>query len=151
VAALAVNPSEQLIAWIKREEGFSATAYQDEAGVWTVGYGWTAGVGPNSTMSEWAADQILRNRLAAIAKALAAVVKVPLTQGQWDALYDFSYNCGLEALATSTLPCDINAGNMAQAAAEFGRWIYTAGKKSNRLIVRRQTEAGWFAGQPIEA
>lgn len=145
-----MNPSPELIAWIKHEEAFRATAYQDEAGVWTCGYGWTQGVGPNTSMTETAAAILLTNRLAQIAKALNAVLKVPVTQGQFDACVDFSYNCGLEALAASTLLRDINAGNLAQAAQEFGRWIYTAGKKSNGLIARRAIEAGWFEGKPIE-
>ena len=39
-----MRASQKLIDHIKRSEGVSLTAYQDSAGIWTIGYGHTAGV-----------------------------------------------------------------------------------------------------------
>lgn len=67
-AALMYQASETCIAEIKILEGYREKAYQDAAGVWTVGYGWTIGVGPDTRMTELAADHLLRVRCMQICR-----------------------------------------------------------------------------------
>lgn len=136
--------SEACIAAMKELEGYRGEAYQDCGGVWTVGYGWTLGVGPATTMTEFAADHFLRLRLAEICAQLAALVHVPLTPGQVDALADFAYNVGLGNFEESTLLKELNAGNYALAAAEFPHWVLIKGKRSAGLLKRREMEQAWF-------
>lgn len=49
-------------------------------------------------------------------------VNVPITQAQFDALVDFSYNEGIGALPRSTLLVELNAGNYGMAADHFLDW-----------------------------
>jgi lysozyme len=67
-----------------------------------------------------------------------------LTQGEFDALVDFSFNLGLHALAGSTLLKDVLASKMALAAAEFEHWDKAGGKAVAGLLRRRLAELHEF-------
>jgi lysozyme len=71
-------------------------------------------------------------------------VTVPLTQNQFDALVDFTFNVGQGNLASSTLLRELNAGNTAGAAAQFLVWVYAKGVELPGLVTRRQAEAALF-------
>lgn len=139
-----MNASERCIAGIKVSEGFRAQAYRDVTGVWTIGYGETFNVKPGDVIPEAEADQRLRARVATCAFDVQQLVRVPLTQGEMDALVDFEYNLGRPALAHSTLLAKFNAGDIAGAAAEFTRWDYAKGHLVAGLLTRRMRERGWF-------
>ena len=53
---------------------------------------------------------------------MARLVKVELTQGQFDALVDFCFNVGSGKLAGSTLLNDLNAGEYGAAGEQLLRW-----------------------------
>lgn len=78
--------------------------------------------------------------------AVRALVKVPLKQGQFDALVDFVFNEGEEQFEHSTLLHYLNAGDYAGAATQFGRWIYDDGVVLKGLIKRRAAERDMFTG-----
>lgn len=139
-----MTASERCIAAIKAAEGFRATAYRDVAGVWTIGYGETAGVKAGDTITEAEADHRLRVRVVVCAFDVQQLVRLPLTQGELDALIDFEYNLGRSSLAHSTLLAKLNAGDLAGAAAEFPRWSNAAGHQVAGLLTRRMQERGWF-------
>ena len=65
-----------------------------------------------------------------------------LTQGQFDALVDFAYNCGTGNLDKSTLlrKVRVNAP-LAEIQAEFRRWNKGGGKVLPGLVKRRDWEA----------
>lgn len=71
-------------------------------------------------------------------------VKVPLSQGQFDALTSFTFNLGAGALASSTLLKKLNAGDCAGAQKEFGRWVHAGGEVLQGLVRRRAAEAKLF-------
>ena len=75
-------------------------------------------------------------------------VKVPLTQGQFNALADFTYNEGDGALQKSTLLKKLNAGDYEGAAEQFLVWdeVIVNGKKvvNDDLVKRRQKEKAMF-------
>jgi lysozyme len=71
-------------------------------------------------------------------------VKVPLKQGQYDALVSFTYNEGAGKFQSSTLLKMLNAGNYAGAAGQFGAWVYGGGVELPGLVIRRQAEAAIF-------
>jgi hypothetical protein len=71
---------------------------------------------------------------------VSRLVKVGLTQGQFDALVSFTYNLGARSLSTSTLLRKLNAGDYAGAADEFLRWNKAGGKVLNGLTRRREAE-----------
>lgn len=134
-------------ALTKHFEGCCLRAYQDTGGVWTQGYGNTHGVVPFTTITQAKADADLKANLQVAIAAVNKLVKVALTQSQFDALVDFVFNCGAELFSRSTLLKLVNAGRMDAAAGEFGRWIYDNGKPLPGLIKRRQAEAKLFRGQ----
>ena len=72
-----------------------------------------------------------------------------LSQGQFDALVAFSFNCGLGALQASTLRRLYNAGDIAGAAEEFVKWNKAAGQVLPGLTRRRLAEQSLFlSGSP---
>jgi lysozyme len=71
-------------------------------------------------------------------------VKVPLTQNQFDALVNLTYNIGENAFRKSTLLRKLNAGDYAGAAEQFMRWVYDNGKEVDGLKNRRRREKALF-------
>lgn len=125
-------------------EGCRLTAYQDQIGRWTIGYGHTAGVYPGMVCTQEQADAWL---IADIAWAVALVnhiVKVTLTQGEFDALVDFTFNLGSGNFQSSTLLKLVNQGDMEDAAKQFEQWDHAGGKVVAGLLRRRQAEAAEF-------
>ena len=55
------------------------------------------------------AEAILKRDLERFEAAVSAMVKVPLTQAQFDVLVSFAFNCGTAALRRSTLLKRVNA------------------------------------------
>ena len=104
-----MRASSTLIAAIKKFEGVRLTAYQDSVGVWTVGFGHTAGVKKGDKITEYQAEQLLREDLKKF-EAVADKCKRIATQGRYDAILDFIYNCGPANWNSSTLKKYIEAG-----------------------------------------
>lgn len=114
--------SERGIAVIKDFETFRAVAYQDVAGVWTIGYGSTAGVTRGQTITEPDADARLRAELLGYEAAVSDAAHQPLTQSQFDALVSFAYNVGPAGMAGSSVIKAHNRGDYQAAARAFALW-----------------------------
>ena len=114
--------SQNGIDLIKEFEGCSLVAYQDIAGIWTIGYGSTRGVKKNDEITEEQAEDMLLMALASVWAAVNSLVKVPLTQNQFDALVSFTYNVGEGHLENSNLLKLLNGCHYQGAAEEFLRW-----------------------------
>lgn len=147
-----MQTSDKGIALIKQFEGCKLTAYQDSVGVWTIGYGWTKPVDgkpirAGMTIKQETAERLLKTGLVSYESDVSRLVKVGLTQGQFDALVSFTYNLGARSLSTSTLLRKLNAGDYAGAADEFLRWNKAGGKVLNGLTRRREAERDLFLGQ----
>lgn len=106
---------------IKKFESCRLTAYQDAAGVWTIGYGHTGSVYTGMQISQEQAEDLLKEDLKRFEAAVNRYVTGALTQGRFDALVSFSFNVGEGALKKSTLLKKMNAGDMDGAAREFDR------------------------------
>jgi lysozyme len=134
------------LALIKQCEGFRATTYLDSAGLPTIGYGHRLLPGEQfpAGIDEAAAAAILANDVRSAEEAVTRLVKVPLTQCQFDALVDFAYNLGPSRLAASTLLKELNAGRIESAAAEFLKWDRCAGRELSGLKARREAERSLF-------
>lgn len=145
-AASGLSLSAQGLDLIKGYEGLRLDAYQDSAGVWTVGYGHTGGVRPGDSVTRAQAEQLLRGDVAWAEQAVRDNVRVPLSQGQFDALVSFTFNVGAGALQGSTLLARLNQGDYAGAQAEFGRWVHAGGERLDGLVRRRAEEAALFGG-----
>lgn len=144
-----MQTGEKGIALIKEFEGCRLGAYRDSVGVWTIGYGWThpvdgKPVGLGMVISQETAERLLKNGLVSYERDVMKVVRVPLTQEQFDALVSFAYNLGSRSLSSSTLMRKLNAGDYAGAAEEFLRWDKAGGKVLPGLTRRRAAERKLF-------
>jgi lysozyme len=140
--------SQNGLALTEQFEGLSLSAYQDQVGVWTIGYGHTgADVYSGLTITLAQAQALLLSDVAASAAFVNLAVTVPLVQNEFDALVDFVFNLGRGAFAGSTLLQDINAGNFADAAGQFDLWDHAGGQVVAGLLRRRQAETTLFTQQ----
>ena len=140
----AMKTSQKGINLIKRWEGFRSEAYLCPANVWTVGYGHTEGVFKGQCVSKEHAETMLKNDLLYFEQQVNKLVKVKLTQEQFDALVSFTYNVGVGAFSRSTLLSALNREDYQEAANQFSRWVHGGGKKLPGLVSRRKDERELF-------
>lgn len=130
---------------IQNFEGLRVQAYQDAGGVWTIGYGHTGpDVLPGLTITAEEASDLLRRDVARFEQGVTSLVRVPVTQPQFDALVSFAFNVGIGAFGKSTLLRRLNEGKVEEAAKEFGRWTHEGGKQLAGLVRRRAAETALF-------
>lgn len=153
--------SSKCIQQIKQDEGVRSKPYQCPALLWTVGVGHV--IDPNHArvpmadrkalpippgwdrvLSADEIDEILRKDLARFEAGVLRLIKVPLTQGQFDALVSFSFNVGLGNLQNSTLRMKVNRGEYDSAAEQFLVWTKAGGKVLPGLVKRRTHEKEMF-------
>lgn len=126
-------------------EGVRYVAYLDTGGVWTIGVGHTGpevvkGLRADHTqVMKWLEEDVVEAE-----DCVNSVVKVPLTQNQFDSLVSFVFNVGVNAFRSSTMLKRLNAGDYEGAANQFSRWVYDNGKRINGLVLRRKLEAENF-------
>ncbi len=133
---------------IKKSEGFRGKVYLDIAGLPTIGYGHRL-VHPEcypDGICETQAEVILLWDVHEAEQAVVRQVTVPLTQGQFDALVDFTFNLGPGRLASSTLLQELNAGKYEAAATELLRWDHSGSHEIASLKARRQAEFQLWTG-----
>ena len=126
-------------------EGCRLEAYQDSVGKWTIGYGHTWGI--NSSTPPCTQDQAAAWLAEDIQSAVGSVnrlVKVTLTQPEFDACCDFVFNVGVGNFAGSTMLKKLNAGDYAGAANEFDKWSFAGGVVVAGLLRRREAEKAEF-------
>jgi lysozyme len=138
------------INFIKLFEGYSATPYKDTAGKPTIGYGHLIKPGEVfGAVSNSQATALLAADLESAEDAVTRLVKVTLTQTQFDACVSWVYNLGETNFKTSTLLADINQGaDNIGIYPQFLRWCNQTvdGKlqKVMGLYYRRLAEATLF-------
>lgn len=137
--------TQTTIDFVKQHEGCSLTAYQDQGGVWTIGYGHTGPeVHKGLVWTQAQADAALN---ADLTKAEAQVMKqvtVALSDKQKAALDSFVFNLGGGALSSSHLLQCVNAKDWVGAAKEFIRWDHVGQTEVKGLLIRRLDEAALF-------
>lgn len=147
-----MNISEKGIALIKNFEGCRLEAYPDPAtggDPWSIGYGWTRpvdGVPVHKDMkiTRNKAEQLLRCGLVSDEQAVNRLLKVPVSQNQFDALVSLAWNIGTRAFSTSLLLQKLNQGNYQGAAQQFLRWTWAGGESMPGLVRRRRAEQDYF-------
>lgn len=128
-------------------EGLRLRSYYDVAGVATIGYGCTFYPDGRTVRITDKAISIeeaviifksIANRFAVIVNHL---IKVPVSQCQFNSLVSLTYNIGTSAFKNSTiLKCINSRANDAKIYKEFIRWSYANGYYSNGLHKRRMLE-----------
>lgn len=144
-AAGELSVSDRGVELVAKYEGCRLEAYKCPAGVWTIGYGHTAGVNPGDKLpSKEAAKELLKKDLAKYGGYVNACVKkglltFPLTQNQFDALTSFCYNCGNGSL--QKLVEGRNAETVAEKLLQYNKG---GGKVLPGLVRRREEERVLF-------
>ena len=142
-------------------EGTQTTAYEDMAGIATIGVGSTyypAGtkyirngiehiatsktkvlMGDKITTVE--AHRMARDEAqATFGKGIAKCITAPISQNEFDAYTSMSYNIGTNAFCGSTLVRLLNAYNYGEACKQILRWVYVGSKRVQGLVNRRNEE-----------
>ena len=135
-----MKTSPKGIALIKEFEGLRLKAYKCPGGVWTIGYGPTAGVKPGIVISEAQAEEYLKADLIAFERYLNGL-GLALNQNQFDALISFIYNVGTGNFSSSTLLRKVRANPQDNSIMdELLRWVYSKGRVLPGLQRRRLAE-----------
>ena len=142
-----MKSSELLLNKIIDFEGCKLTAYKCPAGVWTIGVGHTKGVKQGQTITKAQAMTLLKGDLLPCENYVNNL-GVCKTQGEFDALVDFTFNLGTAALGRSTLLKYIRAKKPEQyIREEFAKWVNSKGMRLKGLVIRRQWEADRYYGK----
>ena len=149
--------SDKCVKLIRHHEGVRFRPYRCPAKLWTIGVGHVLypvqGALPldqrqnvelarqdNRTFSTEEVNGILHNDLARFERGVTTLCPVSLTQGEFDSLCSFSFNCGLGTLQRSTLRQKILRGEKEAAADEFLKYTIGGGKILKGLVNRRNDE-----------
>lgn len=152
---------EILAPLVRESEGCRLTAYQDSAGVWTVGYGHTGpDVYEGLVITKQHAEQLL---YADMGDAVEGATELCPVLGDMQhisklaAISDFVFNFGVGRLRTSTLRRLINSGQFDLVPDELRKWVWATNKKTGLkeklpgLIKRRNAEVTlWVEGDSYE-
>ena len=140
--------SEAGLDLIKRSEGFRERVYADVTGTATIGYGHRllAHEEFSEGVSETQAEAMLRVDVHGAEQAVGWLVKVPLTQGQFDAMTDFCFNLGSGRLASSTMLKVLNGGRYEAAREQLLLWDLAGGEVQAGLKARREAESVLWGG-----
>jgi GH24 family phage-related lysozyme (muramidase) len=137
----------------KFSEGFVPHLYNDAAGYCTIAYGHLIklagcdGTEPEEFkdgMTQERGTLLLRSDMEIAEWAVMRMVNKNLTDGQFAALCDFTYNVGSGNLKDSTLLKVVNAGEFERVPFQFRRWVKAGGRELPGLKVRREKEIELF-------
>lgn len=133
--------SASALVGLALSEGYTDRAVQPLPGdKWTVGFGTTEGVKAGDTI---APPKALERKLRDVQKfegAIKQCVTAPLTQNEYDAYTQLTYNIGESAFCNSTLVRKLNARDYVGACQEILRWDRYKGQPNKGLADRRQRE-----------
>jgi len=133
---------------LQSRESCRLEAYQDDAGIWTIGWGSTGpGIASGTIWTQAQADQNLISAIEAIEQSIACMVTIQVSDDEWDALVSFAYNEGLGALHDSQLLAELNRGNITEAANQMMHWVFVKGEPDDGLYKRRKSERAQFLGR----
>lgn len=148
VPAILITVAAVTAAGIAAHEGFRAKAYDDGAGVQTLGFGSTrhldgTPVKPGDTVTPERAVLMLAREADAIWRQAAACIgEVPLFPHEAAAFQSLAYNIGAGAFCRSTLVKKLKETppDYAGACREILKWTRAGGRELRGLVKRRQAE-----------
>lgn len=130
--------------------GCALVAYRCEAGVWTLAWGETDGVGPGDTCTKDDGDRWLCEDIAERARRVRSLCTVEPGPHELAAMVSLSYNIGLAGFAKSSVLRLHNAGKPLAAARAFELWNKVRDKVTGKLresaglTRRRKAEAAMY-------
>jgi lysozyme len=136
---------------VKEFEGLYLEAYQDEVGIWTIGWGHT-GLNHNDgtvfrgrKITREKAEELFTRDMDFFEGRVERLISMALNADEFAALVSFDFNTG--GLQDSTLRRLLNAGDRSGAAEQFPRWNKAGGTVLAGLTRRRLSERNLFLGK----
>jgi lysozyme len=141
-----MKASDSIKSYIKNIEGFSAKAYKDDQKAtakieYSIGHGHQILPGEEmlmrKTITRDYAAVLFDRDIAKFEAAVNKVIKVPISQNQFDGLVSFAYNAGIGAMqkVAKTL------NEKGDAVAHMNKYVYAEGKVNKTLVTRRNYES----------
>ena len=146
--------SENCKKIIKEFEGCKLIAYVCPSGKWTIGYGHTGSdVYYGLKIKQGLANKLLDQDLLARSRDVSNLLKIAVSQNQFDALVSLEFNIGYGNFKNSSILRCVNAGDFKKAAWHFyhenqgtqkleekykGCWVFDSYKKVLPGLVRRR-------------
>ena len=145
-AILGLSISAALLTGITTHEGYSSKAYRPlPTDVPTIAYGTT--VYPNGNpvkmgdvVTREQAMKYLKHDTQKFVNEMNKCIKVPVSQGEFEAYVSLTYNIGSGAFCKSTLVKKLNTYDYQGACNEIMKWSYFKGKQLPGLLKRRTEE-----------
>lgn len=132
--------SENGLEFLKKNEGLVKSVYLDSAGLPTIGYGHLLtefekinNVFVNE-ITDKQATELLRKDVEKAEQGVLTLVKVPLSQNQFDVLVDFIFNIGAYAFEKSTLLKKLNLREYNAVPTELMKWNKARDPKTKMLV-----------------
>lgn len=123
---------------IKRYEGLELVAYLPTPNdKWTIGYGHTKTAKKGMVITEYQADELLRQDLSWVEECIDRLVSKPLNQNQYDATASLVFNIGEGNFSKSSVLRLINEGQYTNAADAFLMWSKQRNKSTGKLEILR--------------
>ena len=155
--------SDKALGVIRHHEGVRQRPYRCPARLWTIGVGhvlypeqgrlkleerdgFSLRPEDDRQFSMEEVNGILAADLRRFELGVEKFCPVPLTQGMFDGLVSFAFNCGLGTLQRSTLRQKVLRGDKEGAADEFLKYCLAGGKILKGLQNRRIDERALFLG-----
>lgn len=142
--------SPELADNIRKLEGYSEKPYSDFKQT-SSGYGTKAQSGDENIPPEQRKavyEQRMQTELGRAAN-IVDTFSPGLPKGTRDALISLTYNTG-SAWTSSGLGAKIRVGDLEGAKSNFSQYVNAGDQPSSALIQRRQTELGWWGGEPTD-
>lgn len=131
---------------IKQFEGCRLEAYKCPAGIWTIGYGHTAGVKQGQKITQAQADAYLITDLQIYEQKVEKYAKYKWTQPEFDALVSFAYNIGSIDQLTAN-----GTRSKKEIAEKMLLYNKAAGKVLFGLTRRREAEQELFMQKVVSS
>lgn len=138
IASLVITAST--LVGIATHEGYMGSAYLDPVGIATLGFGETKNVKLGQKTDPVRALIQLEDSIDEHARGVAACIKVPLYQHEYNAYLSFAYNVGVSKFCKSTMAKKVNAMDYIGGCNELPKWVFAGGKKLPGLVKRREQE-----------
>ena len=134
--------NQAAIQLIQSFESCRLESYEDEGGVWTIGWGATGHdiIEGLVWTQEQANERFVDDLLVKAETPVNSLVKVDLTPNQFSALCAFCFNVGSGHFAKSSALALLNQGNYDDVPAHLSLWDEVDGVPSKGLIRRRAAE-----------
>ena len=151
IAAIALSAAG--VVGITSSEGFTSKAIIPTKGdVPTYGHGTTrktdgSPVRMGDSITRKQAAELFNRDASQFSAAIKRCVKVPLTQGEFDAYVSLAYNVGSGAFCKSTLVKRLNDRDYDRACEEIKRWDKMGGRVLRGLTARRDREYRMCVGE----